>query len=276
MMRLEDIGWPTGEASTVEPLLTISDLRVDVEGRPVLRGVDLVVGPGETHVLLGPNGSGKTTLLNTIMGMPGYRVTEGRILFKGTDLDGLDIDERARLGIGLAFQRPPAVRGVKLRQLLEIAAHGHIGSAGAGDLLIEELEADLGLERMVGREVNMGFSGGEIKRSEMAQLLAQSPDLALFDEPESGVDLDNIAVVGGAMRRLLKAGKVQENLKSGLIVTHTGHILDYVNADVGHVLFQGRLACHGNPRDLFSEIAKMGYEKCVECAGCGLLDELNA
>jgi len=203
-------------------------------------------------------------------------VTGGRILFKGTDLDGLDIDERARLGIGLAFQRPPAVRGVKLRQLLEIAASGHAGSPGGGAGLIQELEADLGLGRMVGRDVNMGFSGGEIKRSEMAQLLAQAPDLALFDEPESGVDLDNIAVVGGAMRRLLKAGKVQENLKSGLIVTHTGHILDYVNADVGHVLFQGRLACNGNPRDLFSEIARMGYEKCVECAGCEVADELSA
>ncbi|MDH4140339.1 MAG: ABC transporter ATP-binding protein, partial [Coriobacteriia bacterium] len=110
--------------------------------------------------------------------------------------------------------------------------------------------------------------GGEAKRSEMAQMLAQQPALALFDEPESGVDLDNIAVVGGAINSLLKGERVADRNRAGLIITHTGHILEFVNADVGHVLYNGQLACQGNARDLIEEIAENGYDKCVECAIC--------
>ena len=113
-----------------------------------------------------------------------------------------------------------------------------------------------------------GFSGGEAKRAEMGQLLAQKPDLALFDEPESGVDLDNIAVVGGAINDMLKGERISESRAAGLIITHTGHILEFVNADVGHVLYNGQLACRGNARDLIDEISRQGYEKCVECALC--------
>lgn len=250
-------------AESTSPLLAVEDLHVSVGDREILRGVDLVIAEGETHVLLGPNGGGKTTLLNTIIGLPGYRVTQGRIVFKGTDLVGLEIDERARLGIGVAFQRPPAVRGIRLRQLIEVAAGGD-----ENDQLLADLIGELSLEKMIDRDVNMGFSGGEMKRSEMAQLLAQAPDLTLFDEPESGVDLDNIAVVGGAMKRLLKAERVGKSKRSGLIVTHTGHILEYVNGDIGHVLYDGKLACKGNPLDLIGEIGKHGYDKCVECAIC--------
>lgn len=246
------------------PLLEIDDLHVSVGDREILRGVDLTINEGETHVLLGPNGGGKSTLLNTIVGMPGYRVTRGRILFKGVDLADLEIDERARLGIGIAFQRPPAVRGVKLRQMLEVAAHGELAEDA-----IASLDEDLNLGHMLDRDVNMGFSGGEAKRSEMAQLLAQMPELALFDEPESGVDLDNIAVVGGAMNALLKGeGRISERTRAGLIITHTGHILEFVNADVAHVLYSGRLACKGNPLDLIEEISSHGYDACVECKLC--------
>ena len=246
------------------PLLQVESLHVSVGDREILRGVDLTIEEGETHVLLGPNGGGKSTLLNTIVGLPGYRITEGRILFRGTDLEGLEIDERARLGIGIAFQRPPAVRGVKLRQMIGVAAGGV-----ADDAQIDALDTELSLGHMLDRDVNMGFSGGEAKRSEMAQMLAQMPELALFDEPESGVDLDNIAVVGGAINALLKGeGRVYERKRSGLIITHTGHILEFVNADVGHVLYNGRLACKGNPLDLIDEISSHGYDKCVECALC--------
>ncbi|MBN2848739.1 MAG: ABC transporter ATP-binding protein [Coriobacteriia bacterium] len=248
----------------IAPLLRVENLHVSVGEREILRGVDLTIEEGETHVLLGPNGGGKSTLLNTIVGLPGYRITQGRILFRGTDLDGLEIDERARLGIGIAFQRPPAVRGVKLRQMIGVAAGGVVD-----DAQIDALDADLSLGHMLDRDVNMGFSGGEAKRSEMAQMLAQMPELALFDEPESGVDLDNIAVVGGAINALLKGeGRVYERKRSGLIITHTGHILKFVNADVGHVLYNGRLACKGNPLDLIDEISSHGYDKCVECALC--------
>jgi Fe-S cluster assembly ATP-binding protein len=245
-------------------MLEIEDLHVSVGDREILRGVNLVINEGETHVLLGPNGGGKSTLLNTIVGLPGYRVTQGRILFKGADLVGLEIDERARLGIGIAFQRPPAVRGVKLRQMIEVAAHGELT-----DDTVSELDSELSLGHMLERDVNMGFSGGEAKRSEMAQLLAQMPDLSLFDEPESGVDLDNIAVVGGAMNALLKGeGRISERKRAGLIITHTGHILEFVNADVAHVLYNGRLACKGNPLDLIEEISSHGYDACVECKLC--------
>lgn len=250
-----------------EPMLVIEDLHVSVGDREILRGIDLTIHEGETHVLLGPNGGGKSTLLNTIVGLPGYSVTEGRIVFRGTDLAGLDIDERARLGIGIAFQRPPAVRGVRLRQLIEVASGGSLDEAA-----IRELDEELDLDHMLDRDVNLGFSGGEAKRSEMAQLLAQKPELALFDEPESGVDLDNIAVVGGAINRLLKGEeRIAERRRAGLIITHTGHILQYVNADVGHVLFGGRLTCRGNPLDLIEEIGEHGFEKCSECALCQTL-----
>lgn len=249
------------------PLLAIEDLHVSVGDREILRGIDLTIAKGETHVLLGPNGGGKSTLLNTIVGLPGYRVTSGRIMFKGVDLVGLEIDERARLGIGIAFQRPPAVRGVRLRQMLDVAAGGSLEPE-----LAEALDTQLNLGHMLERDVNMGFSGGEAKRSEMAQLLAQMPDLALFDEPESGVDLDNIAVVGSAINALLKSEeRISERRRAGLIITHTGHILEFVNADVGHVLYSGRLACKGNPLDLIEEISSHGYDKCVECALCQTL-----
>jgi Fe-S cluster assembly ATP-binding protein len=247
----------------VAPLLRIEGLHVRVGGREVLKGIDLSIAPDETHVLLGPNGSGKTTLLNTLLGMPGYDVLSGTVTFRGTDLLSLTIDERARLGIGIAFQRPPAVRGVKLRQVLQVASGGQLDDAGVS-AIAEELE----LGQMLDRDVNMGFSGGEAKRSEMGQLLAQQPDLALFDEPESGVDLDNIAVVGGAIQHLLKGRLASDPKRAGLVITHTGHILQYVNADIGHVLYEGRIACSGNPLDLIADIGRQGYGKCVECAAC--------
>lgn len=245
------------------PLLHIESLHVRVGDSEVLRGVDLEIAAGETHVLLGPNGGGKTTLLNAILGIPGYEITSGSIRFKGTDLRGLEIDERARMGIGVAFQRPPAVRGVKLRQLMEVTA-----SSGLESGELEHIIAQLNLECMLDRDVNAGFSGGEVKRAEMGQLLAQQPELALFDEPESGVDLDNISVVGEAMQRLLKGTRASDPKRAGLIITHTGHILRYVNADVGHVLFDGHIACSGNPLDLIGDITREGYSRCVECAAC--------
>lgn len=249
---------------TDSPLLRIEGLHVRIGEREVLRGLDLTIEEGEVHVLLGPNGSGKTTLLNAILGMPGYVVTAGAIAFRGTDLAPLTVDERARLGIGVAFQRPPAVRGVRLRQMMDVAAGGATLPDADADRIAEEVD----VAHLMPRDVNLGFSGGEAKRSEMAQLLAQKPALALFDEPESGVDLENVAVVGEAMQRLLRGERASDPKRGGLIITHTGHILEYVSADVGHVLFGGRLACQANPRDLVGEIAVQGFEKCVECALC--------
>ena len=244
-------------------LLEIEGLRVRVGEREILKGINLTIREGETHVLLGPNGGGKTTLLNTIIGFPGYQVVGGSVRFKGEDILPLEIDERARLGIGVAYQRPPAVRGVKLRQMMSVSAGGDLAEQA-----LDDLAEQLDVTYLLDRDVNAGFSGGEAKRAEMAQLLAQQPDLALFDEPESGVDLENVAVVGGAIQHLLKGDRASARPRAGLIITHTGHILSYVNADVGHVLFDGQLACHGNPLDLIDDITTSGYEKCVECATC--------
>jgi len=245
-----------------EPVLEVRDLSVSAGERPVLSGVSLSILPGEVHVLLGPNGGGKTTLLMAVMGMPGYRVTGGRVIFSGEDVTGLPADERARRGIALSFQRPPAVRGVTARTLL-----GEIARRRGGGPSVAELSAAVGTDALLDRDLNVGLSGGEVKRSELLQLLALDPALALFDEPESGVDLDSIAVVGAGMRRLL-GREGGGSCKAALIVTHTGHILREVPADCGHVLVRGRIICRGEPRALFEDIRAHGYEGCLTCPRC--------
>jgi Fe-S cluster assembly ATP-binding protein len=246
------------------PVLEVRDLSVSAGERPVLRRVSLAILPGEVHVLLGPNGGGKTTLLMAVMGMPGYRVTEGRVLFRGEDITGVSVDERARRGIALSFQRPPAVRGVTARTLIDhiLARRGLEPSA------LDELANSIRSETLLDRDLNVGLSGGEVKRSELLQLLALEPALALFDEPESGVDLDSIALVGAGMRRLLGRGGGAQAGKAALIVTHTGHILHEVPADHGHVLVRGEIVCRGEPRALFEDVRVHGYEACLTCPRC--------
>jgi Fe-S cluster assembly ATP-binding protein len=242
-------------------MLKIEDLYVKVADSLILQGVNLEINEGETHVLLGPNGGGKTTLLMSIMGMPKYKIVQGRIIFKGIDVTSLPAYERARLGIGIMFQKPPSIRGVKLSQIGEIALRGRED----GDKIKSYAEA-LNLVSHMDRDLNYGFSGGELKRSELFQLLCQKPDLVLLDEPESGVDLDNISLIGGVINNLLnKENKIRERKTSGIIVTHTGYILEYVNADKGHILMDGKIICNGTPRDLFEEVKKYGYGRCIEC-----------
>ena len=249
-------------------MLSIEDLRVGIDGKVILEHIDLEIHPGETHVLFGPNGSGKTSLLMTIMGYPQYKVIGGKILFKGEDITHMPINERARLGIGISYQRPPTIHGLKTRQMVRICAGGETDE--------EALARKVNFEGFLDRDVNAGFSGGEIKRSELLQLMAQNPDLMLFDEPESGVDMENIHLVGKAIAALLQKNsfpgearsKMQlklERTKMGLIITHTGYILDYVAADKGQVLFGGRLSCISNPREILNCISQSGYEECVRC-----------
>ena len=246
----------------VYKMLKVENLSVNVKDEEILHGVNLEILAGETHALLGPNGSGKTTLLLTIMGMPDYQVTEGRILFEGRDITKLSIDDRAKLGIGVSFQKPPFIRGVTTHQMIEIV------SKGKAD--IEELAFFMRLNDFLDRDINYGFSGGEVKRSELMQLLAQDPKLALIDEPESGVDLESISLIGGAINRLLnKDHRLKERRsmpkKAGLIITHTGHILDFVNIDKAHVIVKGNIGCTGLPQELLNSIRKLGYEECVRC-----------
>ncbi len=253
-------------------MLLIEDLQVELAGKTILKHIDLEIKPGETHVLFGPNGSGKTSLLMTIMGYPQYKVTNGKIVFKGVDITHSPINERARLGIGMSYQRPPTIHGLKTRQMVQICAK----SKGDQEVNVEELARKVYFENFLDRDVNAGFSGGEIKRSELLQLMAQDPDFMLFDEPESGVDLENIAVVGKTIAALLQKecassaskSRLQQRLertKMGLIITHTGHILDYVTVDKGQVLFDGVLSCSSNPREILRCISEIGYEECVRC-----------
>lgn len=249
-------------------MLEVQDLTVSVDGKIILDQMDLIINPGEVHVLFGPNGSGKSTLLGTLMGFERFKVLNGRIIFKGEDITYLPVYERARLGIGLSFQRPPTIRGLTMRDMVGICSHGEADA--------DQLAERLNFSRFLDREVNHGFSGGELKRSELLQLLAQDPEFLMLDEPESGVDVENLALVGTTINRLLdrdvpdanhrpRKVKREQRHKSGLVITHTGHILNYVNADVGHVLYQGRLSCEGNPLELFRCIQKVGYGECVRC-----------
>jgi len=240
-----------------ETALRVEGLRVEVDGREILHDVNLVVRCGETHVLFGPNGSGKTTLLMALMGFPRYRVTAGRIFFEEEDITGLPPHERARRGFGIMFQRPPTVRGVSLEQMVSLCAGDGVD--------VEALAGDMNLGEFLARDVNHGFSGGEIKRSELLQLMAQNPRFVLLDEPESGVDMENLQLVGKAIRKLLQKDLRRRRTKCGLIITHTGYILDYVEADVGHVLCDGTIVCSGNPREQLEGIRKFGFEECARC-----------
>ncbi len=255
-------------------MLFIEDLQVKIGDKELLTHIDLEVKPGETHVLFGPNGSGKTSLLMTIMGYPQYRVTGGRILFKGEDITHMPINERAILGIGMSYQRPPAVAGVKTRQMVDICAR----ASGSGKADAEVLAREVHFEEFLDRDINVGFSGGEIKRSELLQLMAQNADLMLFDEPESGVDMENMALVGKSIARLLERdlpeGPGGESImdlrrkrtKMGLIITHTGFILDHLSADKAQVLFNGVLSCKNNPGEILKCVSQYGYEECVRCS----------
>jgi Fe-S cluster assembly ATP-binding protein len=240
-------------------MLEIRDLHVEIGEKEVLHDVNLKIEDGETHVLMGPNGSGKSTLLMTLMGFVNYSVTDGSIRYNGEDITGLPIHERAKRGMGMMFQRPPTISGLKLGKLLA-ATYGDKPEE------IREMAHRMNMEQFLERDINKGFSGGEIKRSEVLQLMGQNPKFVMLDEPESGVDLENISLNGKAIGKLLeKDVHIVNRKKSGLVITHTGYILDYLDADKGHVMCDGEIKCHGNPREILKEIKARGYRECLEC-----------
>lgn len=230
--------------------LVLDDLHVRVAGRDVCRGVSLTIAVGEIHLLLGPNGSGKSSLLAAIMGLPGYEVTGGEIRFRGQRVEHESVTERAHAGIGLAFQRPPSISGVSIRAL---------SAALGSDERMRAHAAELGLDTLLGRGINDGFSGGEIKRWEILKLVLQDPALCLIDEPESGVDLEHVAAVGRAIADLLSTPRADGSARTGLIITHGGQILDTVRATTAHVLADGILTTSGSPRELVDRIKADGY-----------------
>ena len=242
-------------------MLEIQNLAVEIENKEILHDVSLTIPTGETHALFGPNGSGKTTLLMAIMGFPRYKITRGKIVLDGQDITNATLDERARLGIGMSFQRPPVVRGVRTKDLVLASARQQMSEAE-----IDSISESLNVTDLMTREVNYGFSGGEIKRSELMQLMAQGPAVVLLDEPESGVDLVNMALIGQMINELLQKSLCRTRTRTGLIITHTGHILEYVHAGKGYVMIDGRIISSGiNSLDILECIKKHGFEECATC-----------
>ena len=231
--------------------LQITDLSVGIGHRKILNKINLNIKEGELHILLGPNGCGKSSLLSAIMGLPPFELLEGEIHYRSQQIGELGIDERANLGIGMTFQRPPGLDGVAMGDFVELLQRKELFEKG-----LKELD----LENLADRDVNVGFSGGEIKRWEVLKLFLQDPQLLLFDEPESGVDLEHIMAVGGAIRRLMQSEKDHAK-RSALVITHTGLILDYIGADVAHMMIDGKIIYSGSPKELFEHIKKHGYIK---------------
>jgi Fe-S cluster assembly ATP-binding protein len=239
-------------------LLTVENLSVKVETKLILRDVTFGLKTHETHILFGPNGSGKTTLISALMGLPSYEVVSGKISFMGLDITDKSVEERAKLGMVVSFQNPPEITGVKLADLLKLC----LGKSPANGFSEEELDLieAFRLTEFLNRDINVRFSGGERKRSEILQLIFLKPKLLLLDEPDSGVDVESLRLIAGEIQRYIECSG-----SSALIITHKGDILDYVEAKYGCVLLDGKFHCFTHPTRIYEEIKKLGYEECVAC-----------
>ncbi len=254
--------------------LVIRDLHATVEGKEILRGVNLTVKQGETHALMGPNGSGKSTLANVIMGHPKYEVTQGEITFKGINILELSPDKRARLGLFLAFQYPSAVPGVSvgnfLRRAVEARREGYNPNAPTAPsgqapkrkgmppaefrkLLNDKMQILKVDNAFVGRYLNEGFSGGEKKRAEILQMAMLQPEMAVLDETDSGLDIDALRIVSEGVNAL------RGPTLGVLIITHYQRILNYISPDFVHVMYQGQIVKSGGP-EFAKELEEKGYE----------------
>ena len=239
-------------------ILEVKDLTVNVEGKPILKGVTFNLKSGESHILFGPNGSGKTTLISALMGLPTYEATSGTILFNETDITTKTVEERAKLGMAVSFQNPPEITGVKLVDLLKLC----LGKKTEDTFSAEEqrlIEA-FRLTDFLNRDLNVGFSGGEKKRSEILQLIFLKPKLLLLDEPDSGVDVESLKLIATEIQRY-----VESSGSSALVITHKGDILEYVKAKYGCILLDGQFHCFTHPMSIYEDIKKVGYEECVAC-----------
>ncbi|MBI2070524.1 MAG: Fe-S cluster assembly ATPase SufC [Elusimicrobia bacterium] len=239
-------------------LLEVKDLWVNVDGKEILKGLNLTVEEGQIHALMGPNGSGKSTLAFVVAGHPKYTVTRGRIIFKGEDLLNLKPNERAAKGVFLAFQYPVAVPGVTVANFLRhsLKALGREAELKDFRKIVKTRLADLKIEEaFMSRAVNDGFSGGEKKRLEVLQLSILKPRLALLDETDSGLDIDALKVVAGGIEQFARAPGV-----GMIMITHYQRLLDFVRPHFVHVLVDGAVAASGGP-DLVETLEREGYEK---------------
>jgi Fe-S cluster assembly ATP-binding protein len=240
--------------------LEIRNLHVTAEDKQILKGLDLTVSRGETHALMGPNGSGKSTLANTIMGHPGLEVTEGEILLNGEEITEADPDERARMGLFMAFQYPVAIPGVTVTKYLRMVLNAHREANGEDQIKLKDFrkQTEAAMELMnipkefSGRYLNDGFSGGEKKRMEILQLAMFKPQIAVLDETDSGLDIDALRTVADGVNSL--AGPDLGTL----IITHYQRILHLVEPGFVHVIYDGRIVKEGGP-ELVEQLEEKGY-----------------
>ena len=241
-------------------MLDIKNLQVNVEGKPILKGIDLHVNAGEVHAIMGPNGSGKSTLARALAGHPEYEVTGGTVAYQGKDLLDLDPDERAREGVFMAFQYPVEIAGVNNAYFLKAALNAKRKHLGQPELdamefmqLIKAKSALLEIDQsMLSRAVNEGFSGGEKKRNEIFQMALLEPTLAILDETDSGLDIDALKLVATGVNAM------RGPARAIIVVTHYQRLLDYIVPDYVHVLSGGRIVKSGG-KDLALELEKKGY-----------------
>jgi len=248
-------------------LLEIKNLHATVEGREILRGVDLAVNVGEVHAIMGPNGSGKSTLAQVLAGHPAYAVTAGTVLYDGKDLLAMTPEDRARQGVFLAFQYPVAIRGITNAYFLRSAVNAirkyrgeeELGPVEFMDALAEKLQAIGWDDSYLSRPVNEGFSGGEKKRNEILQLAVLDPKLAILDETDSGLDIDAVKTVAHTVDKLRRPDNAT------VLVTHYYRILTHIEPDVVHVLSNGRIVKSGG-KELALELEEKGYDWLREAA----------
>jgi Fe-S cluster assembly ATP-binding protein len=247
-------------------MLKIEDLQVEIDGQEIVKGLDLEVNKGEIHAIMGPNGSGKSTLANVLMGHPRYEVTEGSITFQGEDVFELEPDERAKLGMFLAFQYPSEVPGVSVANFLRTAVNSvreeELNPMEMYRLLQEKMSIMQMDPKFAERYLNEGFSGGEKKRNEILQMLMLDPKLAIMDETDSGLDIDALQVVAKGVNEM----KGPEF--SAVIITHYQRILRYIEPDRVHVMLDGRLVTSGG-KELADDLEEKGYDWVRQEFGAG-------
>jgi Fe-S cluster assembly ATP-binding protein len=242
-------------------VLEIRNLHAVIDGKEILRGLDLSVKAGEIHAIMGPNGSGKSTLAKVLAGHPSYQVTEGEVIYEGKNLLEIEPDERAREGVFLAFQYPIEIPGVSNANFLRMAYNEKAKHEGReeldplefDDLLQEKLKIVEMEKSFINRSVNEGFSGGEKKRNEILQMAVLEPKLAVLDETDSGLDIDALRIVAGGVNKLANKDNAI------ILVTHYQRILDYIEPTFVHVLYQGRIVRSGG-KELAIELEKKGYD----------------